>query len=143
VERPGREIVRKDLPMVTKTFSAEVPNYGDWSNGSHDMSWDHDVYQRDFVPPLESELSIALLQTEGQDADLRFVFRFRVEQVLDKTGDDFEEQLLTQLNLLQENVGAVDVFRNEADAGEYLKSISVDWEILPPGQRTETCFGSA
>jgi|ERR1019366_10265572 hypothetical protein len=31
----GREIIRKDLPMVTKSYSWESPNWGDWSNGSH------------------------------------------------------------------------------------------------------------
>ena len=44
----GEEIVRRDLPMVTKTFSAETPNWGDWSNGSHEISWDRDVYHARF-----------------------------------------------------------------------------------------------
>jgi hypothetical protein len=33
----GREIVRRDLPMVRKTYTIETPNFGDWSNGSHDF----------------------------------------------------------------------------------------------------------
>ena len=133
----GREIIRKDLPMVTRTFSVEAPNFGDWSNGSHDVSWDRDVYQRDFVPPAEAELSIALLRTEPGD-DPNLLFRFRVEQILSKASGDFGEQLFSTVNLLQENVGAIDVFRSEAEAAEYLKTISVQWEILPPGERTET-----
>ncbi len=31
----GNEVVRKDLPMVTRTSPVEVPNWGDWYNGSH------------------------------------------------------------------------------------------------------------
>lgn len=133
----GKEIIRKDLPMITRTFSAEVPNFGDWSNGSHDVYWDREVYQRDFAPPAEAELSIALLKTEAGDVP-HYVFRFRVEMVLDKTSAYFGEQLFALINLLQENVGVADVFRGEADQAEYLKTISVQWEILPPGERTET-----
>lgn len=133
----GREIIRRDLPMITKTFSVEAPNFGDWSYGSHDVSWDREVYQRDFVPPSETELSIALLRTEPGD-DPKFVFRFRVEQILSKASPDFADELFSTVNLLQENVGAADVFRSEAEAAEYLKTISVRWEILPPGERTET-----
>jgi hypothetical protein len=53
----GKEVVRKDLPMVTKTFSWESPNWGDWSNGSHTHYTTREVYQRDFIPPKEVELS--------------------------------------------------------------------------------------
>ena len=132
----GQEIVRRDLPMVTKTFSAETPNWGDWSNGSHEISWDRDVYQRDFIPPKELEISIELLTTEPGESPI-FVCRFRVEEVLNKKTADFEASLFSNLNLLQENTGAADVFAADADANAYLKSISVYWEILPPGERSE------
>ena len=68
----GQEIVRRDLPMVTKTFSAETPNWGDWSNGSHEISWDRDVYQRDFIPPKELEISVELLTTERERVPFSF-----------------------------------------------------------------------
>ena len=35
--------------MVTKTFDFDVPNYGDWSNGSHTVSVDRQVYQISYV----------------------------------------------------------------------------------------------
>ena len=132
----GREIIRKDLPMITKIFTFEVPNFGDWGKGSHDIDVPRDVYQRDFIAPREVELSIALLKTEAGD-NPRFVFRFRVEQILDKISVNFQEDLFSNVNLLQENVGAVDVFASEAETADYIKTISVDWEILPPGERTE------
>ncbi|MBI4467753.1 MAG: hypothetical protein HY650_00350 [Acidobacteria bacterium] len=132
----GREIIRKDLPMVTKTFTLEAPNFGDWSKGSHDVDWDRDVYQRDFIPPTETDMSIALLQTKPGD-DPRYIFRFRIERLLDKTSKDFRAELFRTVNLLQENVGAVDVFLSEAETAEYLKTIVVHWDILPPGDRTE------
>ncbi len=132
----GQEIVRRDLPMVTKTFSVETPNWGDWSNGSHEVYWDRDVYQREFIAPKELEIFIELLTTEPGDSPV-FLFGFRVEEVLDKQAADFEVNLFSNLNLLQENTGAADVFAADADSTAYLKTISVYWEILPPGERSE------
>lgn len=132
----GQEIVRRDLPMATKTFSVEMPNWGDWSNGSHEVYWDRDVYQREFIPPKELEVSIELLTTEPGEGPV-FLFGFRVEEVLDKQATDFEVNLFSNLNLLQENTGAADVFAADADSTAYLKTISVYWEILPPGERSE------
>ena len=132
----GREIVRKDLPMVTKTFTAETPNWGDWSNGSHEIEWDRDVYQREFVPPKGLEISITLLESEGGQ-DPVYVFRFSTEEILEKGEKDFPTSLFFNINLLQENVGIANVFAAEAPTSEYLKTISVMWEILPPGERNE------
>ncbi len=129
----GEETVRKDLPMTTKTYSFEAPNWGDWSYGTHEVSWDRQVYQREFVPPKELEISIELLATEA-GGDPVFVFRFRVEEVLNKRAADFEKSLLSNMNLLQENTGAADVFAADADPTQYLKTISVHWEILPAGE---------
>ena len=39
----GREIVRYDLPKVNKTYSWDAPNWGDSSNGSHEVSMDREV----------------------------------------------------------------------------------------------------
>ena len=132
----GHEIVRKDLPMSTKTYSREAPNWGDWGNGSHEVYWNQDVYQRDFIPPKEADIGIRLLATEP-DEDPVFLFRFSVEEVLNRRDTDFEAELFSNLNLLQENVGGADVFPADTDDREYLKTISVFWEILPPGERTE------
>jgi len=37
INTEGLEVIRKDLPAVTKSYSIEAPNYGDWSKGSHEM----------------------------------------------------------------------------------------------------------
>ena len=132
----GQEVVRKDLPKVTKTYSVDAPNWGDWGNGSHEVSWDRDVYQREFIPPKELEISIELLKMEAGTEPL-FIFRLRVEEILDKKAPEFETELLSNLNLLQENTGSSDVFTPDADSNAYLKTISVFWEILPPGERSD------
>jgi hypothetical protein len=133
----GVTVVRKDLPMITKTFSIEAPNYGDWSNGSHDVEWDREVYQREFIGPKELELEIELLDRETKDGKRVFVFKFHIDEVLNRTERNFEDDLFSNLNLLQENVGAADVFPATATREDYLKTIFVDWEILPPGKRDD------
>jgi hypothetical protein len=123
-------VVRKDLPMIKKTRSWYTPNWGDWSRGSHLHTHTRDIYQRDFFPPKEVELSVSLLEKLG---DEELVLKFAVEQVLSKHMTDFEAELLYNLNILQENVGAADVFPSAATLAEYMATVRVDWEILPAG----------
>ena len=131
----GREIVRKDLPMILKTFSFEAPNYGDWSNGSHDVTHEREVYQREFLPPDENEITIELVAKEEPAGGTEYVFRFIVDQPLQLGARGYKADLLRLLNLLQENVGSVDLFSTKAKLEDYLKTIYVNWEILPPGER--------
>jgi hypothetical protein len=135
--RNGEEVIRKDLPMETRTYSWVTPNWGDWSRGSHSTHQDRDVYRRDFIPPKELMLRIELLATEKGD-DPIFVFKFSLDEVLDPKARKFKDDLLYNLNLLQENVGVVGVFASNATADDYLKTIYVAWEILPPGERDAT-----
>jgi hypothetical protein len=125
----GKEVVRYDLPMIDKTFTWETPNWGDWSKGSHTHGITRKVYQREFMPPKELELSVTLLQRAGDDV----VLKFEIDQVLNRRRRNFEDELLFNLNLLQENVGAADVFPSAATLAEYTRTLKLDWEILPPG----------
>lgn len=133
----GEEIIRKDLPMVTKTYSWDTPNFGDWSHGSHEISIDRQVYRRDFISPKELELRIELLGEEVKEEKV-FVFKFLINEVLSRMDRSFKDALLSNLNLLQENAGAVDIFSSEATRDDYLKTIYVSWDILPPGERDTT-----
>jgi hypothetical protein len=129
----GYEKVRKDLPMISKEFGYDRPNWGDWSKGSHYVSRSRDVFQRDFYPPKEVELSIAVLE----ERDGGYLVKFAIDQVINRRTPNFEQELLYNLNLLQENVGAVDVFVSAASLAEYAASIRVDWQLLPPGSVDE------
>jgi hypothetical protein len=131
----GREIIRKDLPMITKTYTFEAPNYGDWSNGSHEVSQDRDVYQREFTPPDENEIKSELIGKESDSGETGYVFRFILDQPLSIGARGYKDELLRLLNLLQESVGSVDLFPSDAKLEDYLKTIYVNWEILPPGER--------
>lgn len=129
----GYEVVRRDLPMIDKTFSMETPNWGDSTKGTHTVYITRKVYQRDLIPPKQLALKFETIgQAVGRDL---IVFRCTVDEVLDPAAQNFEADLFYNLNLLQENVGRSDVFRTDARIEDYLGSLYVGWEILPPGAR--------
>lgn len=132
----GHEIIHKDLPMTIKTWSINSPNFGDWSKGYHDIDFSRQVYQRDFIGPKFLAIKIDLIGRDiRSDA---FIFRFTVDEVLNRTAADFDEKLLFNLNLLQENTGNHGVQQINAEVEDYLNTLYVNWEILPPGNREET-----
>lgn len=123
----GYEKKRDDLPKVSKDFSFEAPNWNGY--GTHTVSRTREVFRKDFYPPKQVELKIELIEKRENG----FVLKFSIEQVINRRTPDFEKELLYNLNLLQENVGFIDVFPSMATLAEYKKTVSVDWEILPPG----------
>jgi hypothetical protein len=125
----GMARVRRDLPMIQKTFSFDSPNWGDWSRGSHEVSHTRDVYRRDYYPPKEVELVVEILDTNANG----YSVKFEINQVLSRRTKNFNQELLYNLNILQENVGAADVFPSAATLADYAATIRVDWQILPPG----------
>jgi len=66
-----------------------------------------------------------------------YPIKFEVREVLDNEADDFNARLLTCINILQENVGYIDVARAGASFDDYLRTLRVTWEILPPGSKEE------
>lgn len=127
----GDEIIRKDLPMITKTYVVETPNYGDWYYGSHEVYFDREIYIRDYIAPKLLEIEIELIGEEDKD-ELYYIFKFTVDEVIDKNEAHFKNELFNNLNIIQENVGNCDVYTSEATLADYLKTIYVFWEILPP-----------
>lgn len=134
INRIGKEVVRTDLPKKLKAFSVEVPNWGDWSNGSHDMSWTKEVFQRDFIAPQNHCFQIELLNIENGDSKT-FIVKFKVLTKFNINDIDFEVDLLFAINLLQENIGSADIFTYEATEQDYIATEYLDWEIFPPGQK--------
>jgi hypothetical protein len=131
----GREKVRRDLPKVEKTRSWSSPHFGDWSKGSHTHSKLLQVYQRQFFPPKQVTLTVELLQPEADGAG--FTIKFAVDQVIRRSAPDFHDDLLYNLNILQENVLSVNVFPSTATLEEYVNTVRVEWQILPPGNLQE------
>ena len=123
----GMKKVRKDLPKLTKTYGFWAPS---WRSGSyHYVSHDRDVYHRDVYPPKEVNLSITLVGNRGDG----YLVKFAIDQVINRRTPNFERELLYNLNLLQENIGAADIFESAASLADYAASVRVDWQLLPPG----------
>ena len=123
----GMEKKRKDLPKVYKSFSMEAPNWQ--GSGTHTVTQTREVYQIDFYPPKEVELSV----TDIGIRDGSYLVKFAIDEVINRRTHNFEQALLYNLNLLQENVGAIGVFESAATLAEYAATVRVDWQILPPG----------
>ena len=131
----GKEIVRKDLPMTTKTYSADLPSWGSTTH-THTVYWDRDVYQRDYIPPANMKIEAKLLNTEHGDTTA-YIIKFRVDESFFKGDLDFSTDFLFALNLLQENLGFSNAYEADATDEDYLSTEFLDWEIFPPGQRDD------
>lgn len=127
----GWEIVRRDLPKISRYFSVEVPNFGDWAKGSHEMVYTRECYQREVVGPLEARMKITI---ESAIEDLNTIlFSFELDYLFDPEETDFRKQLLLGINLMQQTTGCSDVFPADVSKEEILKTRTVNWEILPQG----------
>lgn len=131
----GEEIVRRDLPIETHYRSVETPNWGDSYYGTHTVDLPYQKYPRDFIAPDMTEIEISVI--DDRKGRNEYVFVFRVARVLDPKSRRFEDDLLEDLNLLQENVGSCGVQKSDATVSDYVKTLRVSWEVLPPGTREE------
>jgi hypothetical protein len=130
----GEEIVRNDLPLETHSHTVEAPDWGRRGHGTHPVELPHKAYPRELIPPSENEIAIELLGKEDEHESI-FVLKFVVSEVMDRSKRKFHNRLLFNLNLLLENAGAADVFQSDAKFEDYMKTLYVHWEILPPGER--------
>jgi hypothetical protein len=135
--REGWERKRDDLPMITKTYTWETPNFGDAAAyGTHQTSRDRDVYQVEFDEPRNHVIATEILSAADGNPPTVGV-KFSIDCLLDKTEPGFEKELLWALNVLQENTGVAGVFASDATREDYLNTITLDWEFFPPGTADE------
>lgn len=127
----GWVLIRKDLPKIPRVFSVEVPNFGDYSRGTHEMSHTRECYQREVIGPLEIPITAVVVETDDEADVIRIAFE--ENYLFDPNDADFERQLLLGLSLLQEATGCSDVFPVEVDMQEIARQRTVAWELLPPG----------
>jgi hypothetical protein len=133
----GWEVVRRDLPMITKTYYWETPNSGDASTyGTHLHYQDREVYQREFHEPRMYRLTNEMLRV-GAGGDNPNAYRIALDHQLDRANPVFDEELMFMLNLLQENTGAVGVFASDANREDYLGTLHLDWQVFPPGTQAD------
>jgi hypothetical protein len=133
--REGWEVIRRDLPMITKTYYWETPNFGDAATyGTHMHFRDREVYQREFH---EARHYSIVAHTLRANPAVGYAVHLRIKQELSRADARFHDELLFMLNLLQENCGSVGVVNSETPVSEYTKTIALDWEIFPPGTAAE------
>ncbi|MER6911191.1 hypothetical protein ABT354_05915 [Streptomyces sp. NPDC000594] len=134
----GRIVPRTDLPKVPRSWGFETPNFGDWSKGSHTITFTRQVYQ---VEHLHGQ-QIVIAMEEVSNSDGQVTISFRVDRVLDRTAASHDADLLFALCLLQENVGAVDVVACTTSTDEWARAMALSWEFLPVGaHETEAVIG--
>lgn len=130
----GEEVVRRDLPLETHYTSIDSPNWGDAATyGTHTVDLPYERYPREQIPPRLSAIKV----TQAGASAGKVSLVFEVEEVLDRKARGFKDRLLECLNLLQENVGTCGVEQAGTKPGDYIASLSVSWEILPPGTKEE------
>lgn len=135
--RFGMEIIRRDLPQETHYTSVETPNWGDEATyGTHTVNLPYKKYPRDFIGPAQVAIRVDASNTNPGLA--KYVIRFRLSEVLDRAANTFEERLLAGLNILQEQLGFCNVHSADSPLSDYVSSLDVSWEILPPGSVEET-----
>jgi len=131
----GWDRKRRDWPMVPKTWTFESPNFGDGArNGWTMRSWTKDVYQHQVFEPQGMMIEPTVLEDRGGD---HVVIKFALTPLLDRSMAEFELMLLWSINVLQENTGTTGVFASDASADDYKATITLDWQIFPPGTADE------
>lgn len=127
----GREFKRKDLPKERYYNYVESPNWGNSYSGTHTVALPGERYPVEFVPPRFSSFTVELITEINGD----YIFRFVLSEVLNRKSKYFHDRFLFSINLLQENIGSVDIVESSVSSIEYMKTQTISWEILPPGEK--------
>jgi hypothetical protein len=125
----GWLVIRRDLPKEPKLYSIDAPNWH--GSGTHEVSWTREVYPRDFIAP--KYLTLSIEEVPQAAGTIGFTVKFQIDQTLNRTSSEFAAELLYNLNILQENVGAISIFPSATTLADYANTVRVSWEFLPPG----------
>ncbi len=128
-----RIIVHKELPKETGYRYYTVPNFGDYKKGTHEVERPYEYYPREYIHPSFTEINSEII-LENED---EIVVRFTSTEILNKKSKNFEYRLFSNLNMFQELFGTFNVKESNTPYPEYLKTIKVEWEFLPEGERLE------
>ena len=129
----GRTIKLKNIDKIEKSWAIEGPNFGDYSNGTHIAIITKLIWQTKTEFP--KNLSITMIPITISDEQV--TIRIQIDAPLNKNSKTFYEDLLFFINLLNENIHDVDIVsvNEEENANLALETETVDWELLPIGDR--------
>lgn len=127
----GWDRKREDWPKVYKSWTFESPNFGDGArNGWSMQTRTKEVYQHQIFEPQGMMIESSVLEDRGGD---KVVVKFELSPILSRTMPEFDLMLLWSINVLQENTGVASVFPSNVTHADFLKTISLDWQIFPSG----------
>lgn len=127
----GYEIIHHDLPKIYKDVYMGIrPKWGKWSNGVFDLWHTRLAKQKTYIQPKGLELQIKILE-KNIDKDSWKIF-IRVHPNIIKTD---KETILFAVNLLNEIVGAYDVYPADQTAEQIIEIMRVHWELFPPDSK--------
>ncbi|MDP2174536.1 MAG: hypothetical protein Q8K70_01355 [Bacteroidota bacterium] len=130
----GYKIRYPDRPKVSKTYYlGERAIFGDFNKGSFSLYVTRMVTPYDVIPPKEISICVEHLETTDEDGVIFHSLKFSTNQILNKNANNFIEELFFNINLLQENIGSVNVYNSNTSIDEYLQTLQLNWEIFPPG----------
>lgn len=134
----GYRIRHVEKPKIPKSYYVgERPTFGDYSKGSFSLYITRMVVPYDDIPPKEISICINLIDIKEVDRVMHYYFKISTSQILNKNSFNFLDDLFFNLNLLQENVRNVNVFSTNATVEDYTNTLSINWEIFPPGQQEQ------
>lgn len=118
----------KSHTKVTKKIHGKAPNRDGIS--FHPTVYWRDVWPTKLIPPNLRSLSFRSLSHSSETGGV--IVEFRIDETLQAESETIEKDLLECLNLLQENVGKVDLFEINAKESELIRVASEDigWKIL-------------
>lgn len=132
--RNGIVWILKRLPMITKTFSFDSPNFGNPDKGYHTTYWSRKVYQRRLEPPRDWDLAVTVISQDEEYVHIKVA----INTILDRQHPDFRKDLFFAINLLQEQCRDCHVFDVAVTDEELARLTTVGWEIFPPGTLDRT-----
>jgi hypothetical protein len=118
----GKDIVRKDLPIETKSRMIHT-SWKDWHGQTHSGTQvrDYKAYPRDLIPP-PSEYVTAMRRGET------LVLASR-----ELSTETEEAEIVNVLKVFLELFGTIDIVTSSLDSPAPLKVQKLNWKILPPG----------
>lgn len=117
----GKEIVRRDLPMETRSRMIHT-SWQDWHGQTHSgiQARNYEAYPRELIPPPEEFLT-AMRKGDHIGAASRIINR-----------DENEEDIVNILNIFLECFPSFEIV--QPDLTEPTQVRKLNWKILPPGQ---------